>query len=104
MKINMQAIGFSAGESLESYLTEKVEKLDNFYDQILAANVFFKEENSSEKETKIVEIRLEVPGDDIVVSKKGETFYAAIDFATDTLKRLIIKKKEKENKKIMQKR
>ncbi len=99
MKINMQAIGFSAGESLEKYLTEKLEKLDHFYDQIIAANVFLKEENGSEKDNKIVEILLEVPGDDIVVVKKGESYYEATDLASDTLKRLIIKKKEKMSKK-----
>ena len=91
----MQAIGFTAGESLEEYLNEKLSKLDNFYDQIIAANVYLKIENGSEKDDKIVEVRLEVPGDDIVVSKKGETYPEAIDLATDTLKRLIIKKKEK---------
>lgn len=95
MKVYMQAIGFSAGESLEQYLNEKLEKLDTFYDQIIAANVFFKLDNNNNKEDKIVEIKLEVPGDDIIVTKQGEAFPEAIDLATDTLKRLIIKRKEK---------
>ena len=40
MKVYMQAIGFSAGESLEQYLNEKLEKLDTFYDQIIACPFF----------------------------------------------------------------
>lgn len=95
MKVYMQAIGFSAGESLESYLNEKLGKLDMFYDQIVAANVFLKLDNNNSKDNKIVEIKLEVPGEDIMVTKHGEAFPEAIDLAADTLKRLVIKKKEK---------
>ncbi|MDO5656586.1 MAG: ribosome-associated translation inhibitor RaiA [Flavobacteriaceae bacterium] len=98
MKIYMQAIGFSAGESLEEYLTEKLEKLDTFYDQIIAANVIFKLDNNNSKDNKIVDIKLEVPGDDILVTKQGEAFPEVVDIAVDTLKRLIIKKKEKISK------
>ena len=95
MKIYMQAIGFSTGESLEAYCTEKLEKLDTFYDQIIAANVTFKLDNNNSKEDKIVDIILEIPGDDIMVTKQGEAFPEVVDIATDTLKRLIIKRKEK---------
>lgn len=95
MKINMQALGFSAGESLESYLTEKLEKLDTIYDQIIAANVTFKLDNNNSKENKIVDIILEVPGEDIIVTKQGEAFPEVVDIATDTLRRLIIKRKDK---------
>ena len=95
MKVYMQAIGFSARESLENYLNEKLEKLDTFYDQIIAAHVFFKLDNNSSKANTIVEIKVEVPGEDIIVTKQGEAFEEAVDLATDTLKKLIIKKKEK---------
>lgn len=95
MKVYMQAIGFSANESLEDYLNEKLSKLDNYFDQIVAANVFLKLDNNNSKDNKIVEVKLEVPGDDIVVTKNGVEFTEAIDLAMDTLKRLVIKKKEK---------
>ena len=42
-----------------------------------------------------MDIKLEVPGDDIVVSKTGQSFEECIDLAVDTLKKLIIRKKEK---------
>lgn len=95
MKINIQSVGFSANESLLEYVEGKIGKLDTFYDQIVAANVFLKLDNNNSKENKIVEVRLEVPGDDIVVSKEGQEFPEAIDVSYDTLKRLVIKKKEK---------
>ncbi|MBN3663021.1 MAG: RNA polymerase subunit sigma-54, partial [Ornithobacterium rhinotracheale] len=70
-----------------------------FYDQIVAADVFLKLDNNNSKENKIVEVRLQVPGDDIVVSKDGQTFEEVINLSVDTLKRLVIKKKEKMTKK-----
>ncbi|MXV39235.1 ribosome-associated translation inhibitor RaiA [Flavobacteriaceae bacterium Ap0902] len=94
MKIITQSIDFSANDSLLGYVEEKLNKLDTFYDQIVAARVFLKLDNSNSNENKIVEVRLEVPGDDIVVSKEGQEFPEAIDIAYDTLKRLVIKKKE----------
>lgn len=99
MKIYMQAVNFNAQETLEAYVEEKIGKLDTYSDQIVAANVYLKLDNSNSKENKIAEVILEVPGDDIVVSKTGQSFEECIDLSADTLKRLIIKRKEKLAKK-----
>ncbi|MGI9526606.1 MAG: ribosome hibernation-promoting factor, HPF/YfiA family [Weeksellaceae bacterium] len=95
MKVITQSVNFSANDSLLNYVEEKLNKLDTFYDQIVAARVFLKLDNSNSSDNKIVEVRLEVPGDDIVVSKEGQEFPEAIDIAYDTVKRWVIKKKEK---------
>ncbi|QAR31438.1 ribosome-associated translation inhibitor RaiA [Ornithobacterium rhinotracheale] len=99
MKVNLQAVNFNAKDELVEFVEEKLGKLDQFYDQIVAADVFLKLDNSNSKENKIVEVRLQVPGDDIVVSKEGQTFEEVINLSVDTLKRLVIKKKEKMMKK-----
>ncbi|MGP2569756.1 ribosome hibernation-promoting factor, HPF/YfiA family [Ornithobacterium rhinotracheale] len=98
MKVNLQAVNFNAKDELVEFVEEKLGKLDQFYDQIVAADVFLKLDNNS-KENKIVEVRLQVPGDDIVVSKDGQTFEEVINLSVDTLKRLVVKKKEKMTKK-----
>lgn len=95
MKINLQAVNFNAKDELVQFVEEKLVKLDQFYDQIVAADVFLKLDNSKNKENKIVEVRLKVPGDDIVVTKEGQAFEEVINISVDTLKRLVIKKKEK---------
>ena len=95
MTINFQAVNFNTKPGLEEYLEKKLEKLETLSDKIIAANVSFKLENTSEKNNKTVDIKLEVPGDDIVVSKTGQSFEECIDLAVDTLKKLIIRKKEK---------
>ncbi|AFL97705.1 ribosome hibernation-promoting factor, HPF/YfiA family [Ornithobacterium rhinotracheale] len=99
MKVNLQAVNFNAKDELVEFVEEKLGKLDQFYDQIVAADVFLKLDNNNSKENKIVEVRLQVPGDDIVVSKDGQTFEEVINLSVDTLKRLVIKKKEKMTKK-----
>ena len=95
MTINFQAVNFNTKPGLEKYLEKKLEKLETLSDKIIAANVSFKLENTAEKNNKTVDIKLEVPGDDIVVSKTGQSFEECIDLAVDTLKKLIIRKKEK---------
>ncbi|MGP6602456.1 ribosome hibernation-promoting factor, HPF/YfiA family [Ornithobacterium rhinotracheale] len=99
MKVNLQAVNFNAKDELVEFVEEKLGKLDQFYDQIVAADVFLKLDNNNSKENKIVEVRLQVPGDDIVVSKDGQTFEEVINLSVDTLKRLVVKKKEKMTKK-----
>lgn len=99
MKVNFQAVNFNASQELVKFVEEKLGKLDRYYDQIVAAEVYLKLDNNNSKENKIAEIKLSVPGDDIIVSKTGQNFEEVINTASDTLKRLIVKKKEKENKK-----
>ena len=96
MKVNVQAVNFNVKENLTDYLEKKFEKINQMYDKIVCTNVFFKLENSSEKNNKSIEVILEVPGDDIVVKKTGQSFEECIDLSVDTIKKLIVKKKEKE--------
>lgn len=95
MTINLQTVNFNAKPGLEEYVEKKLSKLDQYYDKIITAQVSMRVENVSEKENKFVDIRLEVPGDNIVVKKSGQTFEECIDLSVDTLKKLIIRKKQK---------
>lgn len=95
MTIKLQTVNFNAKAGLEEYVESKLSKLDQFYDKIISAQVSMRVENISEKENKFVDIKLEVPGDDIMVKKSGQSFEECIDLSVDTLKKLIIRKKEK---------
>jgi len=95
MTIHVQAVNFNAKSGLEEYLYKKLSKLDTLSDKIISAHVFLKLENTGEKNNKSVDIKLEVPGDDIVVKKSGQSFEECIDLSVDTLKKLIIRMKEK---------
>lgn len=94
MKITVHAMGLTPHEPLEERLNKKIGKLNTFYDRIQECQVYLKVENSSNKENKTAEIKLVVPGEDIVVKKTCSSFEESIDQCVDTAKKLLIKKKE----------
>ncbi len=94
MKISVQAMGLTPHQPLEDHIDKKLGKLSTFYDKIIECQVYLKVENTSEKENKTTEIRLVVPGDDIVVKKTAISFEESLDLCAETAKKLLIKKKE----------
>jgi putative sigma-54 modulation protein len=95
MKVNFQAVNFNVDKKLIDFTQERLDKLEKFYDKIVSSDVFFKVENTSDKENKIVEIRMNVPGDDLMIKKNGKTFEEAVDSCTNSLERVLVKRKEK---------
>ncbi len=95
MKVNLHAVNFNVDKKLVDFVQEKVDKLEKYYDKIVSADVFLKVENTSDKENKIVEIKINVPGDDFVVKKITKSFEEGIDLAIDSLERVLVKRKEK---------
>ena len=70
MRISVQTPNFAAKEDLLVFVEKKLNKLEQFYDHIIFADVFLKLLPSSEKENKSVEILLSLPGGDIWWRKK----------------------------------
>lgn len=98
MKVNLNAVGFSVDKKLVEFIQVKLDKVERFYDRIIDADVYLKVENTSDKENKIVEIRVNVPGNDIAVTKQAKSFEEAVDNCCDALERSLLKHKEKERK------
>ena len=95
MKVNVQSINFNVDQKLINFIQKRMNKLDLFYDKIIKSDVFLKVENTSEKENKIFEAKLSVPGDSFVVKKKCKSFEEGVDTAVDILERQLKKRKEK---------
>ena len=95
MKVNLNAVGFSVDRKLVDFIQVKMDKIERFYDKVVDADVYLKLENTSDKENKIVDIRVNIPGNDIAVSKQARTFEEAVDNSCDAIERLLIKHKEK---------
>jgi len=94
MKAIFQATNFNADQKLINFIQKKLDKLDNYFDRVIEAEVFLKLNNKGEK-NKTVEIKIGVPGNDIIVSRDAETFEKAMDLSYDVLKRQLRKQKEK---------
>lgn len=86
MNINVHSIHFDADDKLVAFIQEKIEKLSQFHDGILSAAVFLRlEHDGDNRENKVVEIRLSVPGNDFFAKRQGKTFEEA---AVDTVEAL----------------
>jgi len=95
MKVNTQAVNFNVNQELLDFIQQKMNKLDTFYDKVIKSDVFLKVENTSDKENKVFEARISVPGDSFVVKKQYKTFEEGVDIAVASLERQLKKRKAK---------
>ena len=95
MKVNVHAVNFTVDKKLTDFIHLRMGKLEKYYDKIVSSDVFLKVEKTSEKENKIVEVKIHVPGDDLLVKKQCKTFEEAIEQAAESLERMLVKRKEK---------
>jgi len=95
MKVNVHAVNFTVDKKLVSFIQERMDKLEKYYDKVVASDVFLKVDNTSDKANKVFEIRMFVPGDDFMVQKQCKSFEEATDQAAECLERLLLKRKEK---------
>ena len=97
MKVNGHAVNFTVDGKLLDFIQERMDKLEKYYDKVVSSDVFLKVEKTSEKENKIVEVKMNVPGDDFMVKKQCKTFEEALEQSAESLERLMQKRKEKLN-------
>lgn len=95
MKLNIQSIHFDADQKLLDVVQAKADKLEKYFDKIESGEVFLRLEKSDNRDNKLVEVKLMVPGNDIFASKKAASFEEALDEATEALRRQLKKLKEK---------
>jgi len=95
MKVNVQSVNFNADASLLEFVEKKINSLEKYYDKIVDSEVFLRVQQTSDKENKFVDIKLNIPGNDLVVKKQCKTFEEGVMQAADSLKRQLTKKKEK---------
>ncbi|MDA9879710.1 HPF/RaiA family ribosome-associated protein [Flavobacteriaceae bacterium] len=95
MTIHFRAVNFTADAKLKEFSKERIEKLSLFHNQIIEVFVFTKVENSSDGVNKWAELKIAIPGDDIVVKKICRTFEEAIHTAAQSAERILKRRKEK---------
>ena len=91
MKVNFNAVNFTVDQKLIDFIQKKMDKLDLFYDKVIDAEVYLKLDNTNAKENKIVEVKVNVPGDSFVVKKQFKTFE---DSCVSPIERYLKKYKE----------
>ncbi len=96
MKLQIHSIRFDANEKLIDLIKKKLNKLETFYDRIIDGEVFLKIENDESRVNKIIEIKLNIPGDQLFAKVRARSFEIGADEATEALRRQIKKFKEKQ--------
>jgi len=95
MNVKINSVHFKADKKLEAFINEKLEKLQTFFEGVIAGEVILKMDNSETRENKIAEVRLLIKGYDLFAKKESATFEGAIDLASDALRKQLVKHKEK---------
>jgi putative sigma-54 modulation protein len=96
MDIIYEYDGVTASSRLESYAAEKLNKLHHKFDDIIRADVFLKQENTSSDETGMIcNIRLSLPGPRIFAEASNENFEESVNESVRELERQLKKRKDK---------
>jgi putative sigma-54 modulation protein len=96
MKINVQAVHFNADTKLLNFIENRLSRLSRLFDRIENVEITLRlQDNGGKVQEKITEIRLHVPGGWLMDKKTGTTFETAVNASIDTLKRQLMRHKEK---------
>ncbi|RRG24142.1 ribosome-associated translation inhibitor RaiA [Ancylomarina euxinus] len=95
MNMKMQSVGFKADKKLEAFINQKLSKLNKFDNNISDYIVTLNIENSDPKANKVVEVKVNVPGNELFARKQSNSFEAAAELVADALRIQILKNKEK---------
>ena len=96
MKVFTQSVNFNADNELIKLVEAKVSALTKFHDKIVDAEVFLKVQKTSDKENKITEVKINIPGSELIIKRETKTFEEGVNAAVDNLKRQLKRSKEKQ--------
>lgn len=96
MNINFVYDDVKASARLEELAANKLDKLEDKYDFIVRADVFFKKENTSSPNTGLIcNIRLSAPGPRLFAESNNGKFEMSIAASVEDLERQLEKRKSK---------
>ena len=94
MKINTESVHFDADSKLLELIERKISKLEQFYNRIIDADVILKLEGADQVRDKVVEVKVNVPGNTFFIKEVDKSFENGLDKSVSGLKRQLIKFKE----------
>ena len=97
MNITIQPKDFTAQDGLTDFIKEKAEILFRMYDKIVSCEVVLKIDKSTSQENKVCDMRLIIPGNDLLAGAQCKTFEEAAVLAIRALEKQIEKRKNKNN-------
>ena len=96
MNINFQSVNYNADSKLIEFAENRIKKISQFYLNIIDVFVYTKVENTNDRINKLVELKIGIPGDDVVVKKVAKTFEEAINLAANSAEKILKRRKNKQ--------
>ena len=81
--------------NLQKYIDKRLSKLNLYYSRIVNVDLYLKLDNQNDQINKLVDLRIQIPGEDVVVGKKSESFEKSLDMAASTAERMLKRRKAK---------
>lgn len=94
MTINFQYVGVDVSETLSAFTVEKLNKLSDKFEFLIAATIYFKQEENKNDIGKICNIELSLPGPRIFATSNERNFEVAVRETISDLERQLKKRKE----------
>lgn len=95
MDITLEPVNFNISQELNTHVRDMFSKLSKFNDQIVGIDIYMKSLTETEAGEKTVDAKVFLPGNDVFVSGKGDSFVTAAQDCYDVAKRHVRKAKEK---------
>jgi putative sigma-54 modulation protein len=95
MNIQIHSVRFDADKKLIDFVHQKLEKLTQYGEDIVNAEVFLRLDKDQDHENKISEIKLDLSGGPLFAKKQSKSFEEATDDAIEALKKQITRHKQK---------
>lgn len=100
MTTRIQSIHFDADVKLLQQVQEKMERLSRFIqDKAVEVQVILKLEHVGQVKDKIIEVIINLPGQNLIAKSTKKSFEEALNQVISTLKKQLLKYKEKIQKK-----
>lgn len=94
MTVNFQYVNIDVSETLSQFTTEKLEKLNEKFEFLISAQVYFKHDEKDHEAGKICNIELSLPGPRIFAKSNEREYELAVTETVNDLRRQLEKRKE----------
>ena len=90
IKIDLQTVGFDETPELVSQVESELRRVMRFRSEIVAADIYLREEGRNPENNKMVRWRLGIPGNDLFAEGTGSSWAAGLRDASDKLRRQFV--------------
>ncbi|MBI4944966.1 MAG: ribosome-associated translation inhibitor RaiA [Bacteroidetes bacterium] len=91
MRIDIQYLNTEPDWDTKKYITEKLNKFQSNYNWIIDVDVYLENENNDHNNSKVVELKVMVPGDTLFAESMSENFHQAAKQALQSMGRQLKK-------------